>query len=504
LDFGTGSARALVVDTATGQSLGEQVVGYPRGARDAASHGGLSLPPRWVIQQPDDFLQAARALLRWLGTFAAGRDLRIAAIAVSATSCTVLPCLADGTPMTALAEFADEKHAWVKLWKHHAAARYADRVTESGAPFLQRYDGRTSAEWSLAKAMETMDGAPGLWRTTERWIDVADWIGWNLCGAEVRSASIAGCKNRWQPDRGGFPDAEDLESIGPGVSSWLDKLTEPRPLGTVAGPLAGEWRREFGGSAEAPSVGVGVVDAQAAVLGADVTEPGTLVVVAGTSTCHLSLAKRAVAVPGIESVVLGGAVNGLFDYVTGQPATGDMLAWFVGLVGRGGGAGAESVFSSLNRSLLESDGPSPVSVLDWWSGNRTPLARTDLSGVISGLSTTSTAEQIYRGMVEASAMGLRRALELHRTVGPITRIRITGGLSAHPAIMQIYANVLGEQVEVHPCQHGSARGAALWAAAGVGHEVSQPPRVTAYDPVGSEAYVERYAEYRAHGDAAAG
>jgi L-ribulokinase len=500
LDFGTGSARALVVDTGTGQTLGEEVVGYPLGARDAASDGDLALPPQWVIQQPDDFLRAARALLRWLGKFAAGRDLRITAIAVSATSCTVLPCLADGTPMTAVQEFADEKHAWVKLWKHHAAARYADRVSASGAPFLQRYDGRTSAEWSLAKAMETMDGAPHLWRNTERWIDVADWIVWNLCGAEVRSASIAGCKNHWQPDSGGFPQSADLERIGPGVSRWLDKLTEPQPLGTVAGPLTGEWR-DVAGLAEAPFVGVGVVDAQAAVLGADISEPGTLVAVAGTSTCHLSLAKRAVTVPGIESVVFGAAVNGLYDYVTGQPATGDMLAWFVSLLS-GGDAG--DVFSSLNRSLGESDRPGPVSVLDWWSGNRTPLARTDLRGAITGLSTTSTAEQIYRGMVEASAMGMRRALELHRAVGPITRIRITGGLSAHPAIMQTYANVLGERIEVHPCRHGSARGAALWAAACVGQQVSEPPRVATYDPVGSDSYAERYAEYRAHVEAAAG
>lgn len=494
LDFGTGSARALIVDTATGHAIGEKVVNYRRGVRDSAHSQRCELPPQWVIQEPADFTDAARDLLRWVAIFASESDCDIPAIGVTATSCTVLPTQADGEPLLHSDEFSDDLHAYVKLWKHHAAYPYAAQISASGESFLQRYSSKTSAEWSLAKALQTMEEAPRLWAKTVRWIDVADWLVWRLTGVESRSASIAGCKNHWQPDAGGYPTASSLERIYDGASSWLDKLSAPMPLGTVAGQLTTAWRNEVG-LRSAPMVSVGIVDAQAAVLGSDVCDPGTLVVVAGTSTCHVSLSSEAALVPGVESVVYGGAINGQYDYVTGQPATGDMLAWFTSLLGHYGGTPQSGIFASLNEALRSSQGPSPVQVIDWWSGNRTPLARPDLRGSIRELSITSTADEIYRAMVESSAMGVRAALELHRQAGRIERIRFTGGLAAYPEIMQVYADVLSEPLHVHPCQQGSARGAALWAANAIGQAIAYEPDCTVYDPVEPHRYDASYRHY---------
>ena len=164
---------------------------------------------------------------------------------------------------------------------------------------------RTSSEWSLAKAWQVMEEDPGLWAATERWIDLGDWLVWQLTGTERRSASQAGCKNHWQPDQGGYPAAAALDAIAPGLASWRDRLAPPFPLGTLAGPLTPAWR-EATGIAPGVEVAVAVVDAAAAVAGSDVTTPGTLVAAVGTSTCHMSLSAAPVAVPGIESTVFGG------------------------------------------------------------------------------------------------------------------------------------------------------------------------------------------------------
>jgi L-ribulokinase len=497
LDFGTGSARAVVIDLASGAALADRAAAYPTGIIDALSAPHMGLTPRSALQDPGDFLDATGALLSWAGAVAVEQNLEVRTIGISATSCTILPTRADGVPMLRLSEFQGRPHAYAKLWKHHSASPYAERIDAAHPEFLRRYDGRTSPEWSLAKGWQTMEEDPRLWQASERWIDLGDWIVWQLTGMEVRSASYAGCKNHWQPDQGGYPGADSLETICPGLSSWLGKLAPPRRLGTLAGPLTPAWRRRTGLSL-ATEVGVAMVDAEAAVPGSDVTRPGVLVAAIGTSTCHLSLSARPVRVAGIESTVDGAAIDGLFDYSTGQAATGDMLAWFAGLLAAGGRTTSEEVFDRLVAELGQGQGPSPAFALDWWSGCRTPLGRADLGGLIGNLDLATRPVDIYRAMLEAAAMGMRYALDLHRQVADIDEIRITGGIARFPAIMQLYADVLGRPVRASSMTLGSARGAALTAALGAGWSFPGGVSFRDYEPRGHQRYAERYSQYLGH------
>jgi L-ribulokinase len=339
-----------------------------------------------------------------------------------------------------------------------------------------------------------MEEDPELWDATEKWIDVGDWIVWNLTGREVRSASFAGCKNHWQPDRGGFPDSRCLETIQLGLSSWLDKLAEPRPVGTTVGPLTPQWQQTTGIPPTA-RVAVGMVDAEAAVVGSDVDTSGVLVAVMGTSTCHLSLFSRAVHIPGIESTVYGAAVDGLYDYCTGQAATGDMLAWFAGLLAHRSKSTIQEIFTTLIGELDSAAGPSPVAAMDWWNGCRTPLGRADLGGILANLTTTTTPVEIYRAMLESAAMGMRCARDLHKEVGPLHEIRVTGGIARFPTIMQLYADVIGETIRANPTGLGSARGAAVSAAIGTGWQMVQSVGYSDYEPRDSERYMDRYRWY---------
>jgi L-ribulokinase len=495
LDFGTGSARAVLIDLGTGGVVAERTAGYRTGFFDEKTAPGMRLAPHSAIQDPGDFIHAAEELLGWAAQASAGLDLEILAIGISATSCTVLPVLRDGTPLLHTPSFRGRPHAYAKLWKHHAADGYARRIAAARPDFLRRYDNQTSSEWSLAKAWQTMAEDPQLWQSTGRWIDAGDWIVWQLTGGEVRSASYAGCKNHWQPDLGGYPAAASLEAIEPGLSSWLDKLAPPQPVGTSAGPLARQWR-EATGIPSTARVGVAMVDAEAAVPGSDVSTTGVLVATVGTSTCHLSLSVNPMQVQGIESMAYGAAVDGLYDYCTGQAATGDMLAWLVGLLTHGGGQfTSQDVFDALIDELGSTVGPGSVSVMDWWSGCRTPLGRTDLGGSISNITTTTKPVDIYRAMLEAAAMGMRYARDLHHQIGPVHEIRITGGMARFPTIMQLYADIIGQTVRANSTVLGSARGAAVTAANGVGLKVPAGVGYTDYEPRDSERYVDLYRQY---------
>lgn len=494
LDFGTGSARAVLIDLDTGSALSERTVGYQTGVIDDPSAVGINLAAQSAIQDPADFMYATEELLGWAAQEAAGLRLEILTIGVSATSCTVLPTLRDGTPLLHAPAFGGRPHAYAKVWKHHAADAYARRITAAQPDFLRRYDNQTSSEWSLAKAWQTMAEDPGLWQATERWIDVGDWIVWQLTGGEMRSASQAGCKNHWQPDQGGYPQAGRLEAIQPGLSSWLDKLTPPEPVGTPAGPLTRQWQ-QVTGIASTACVAVAIVDAEAAVPGSDVNAPGVLVAAVGTSTCHLSLSTHPAQVPGIESTVYGAAVDGLYDYCTGQAATGDMLAWLAGLLTRCGQSTTKEVFDALICELDRTVGPSPVSVIDWWNGCRTPLGRADLGGRITNITTTTTPVDIYRAMLESAAMGMRYASNLHQKVGPIHEIRVTGGIARFPSIMQLYADIIGQIVRANPKVLGSARGAAVSAATGAGWQVPPSAGYSDYEPRDGERYADRYRQY---------
>jgi len=502
LDFGTGSARAVLIDLGTGGAINERTAGYRTGYLDETTAPGMHLAPHSAIQNPGDFIRAAAELLTWAAEAAADLKLEIRAIGVSATSCTVLPALRDGTPLLHISPFHDRPHAYAKLWKHHAADAYARRIAAAGPAFLRRYDGRTSSEWSLAKAWQTMAEDPKLWEVTERWIDAGDWIVWQLTGREVRSASHAGCKNHWQPDLGGYPEAGSLEAIHPGLSSWLDRLSPPKPVDTLAGPLTRQWQEVTGIPPTAP-VAVALVDAQAALPGSDVSTPGVLVATVGTSTCHLSLSTHPMQVRGIECAAYGAAVDGLYDYCTGQAATGDMLGWFAGLLTRFSRSTTAEVFDALMHELERTAGPGPVSVMDWWSGCRTPLGRADLGGIMANITTATAPVDIYRAMLEAAAMGMRCARDLHQQVGPIHEIRVTGGLARFPAIMQLYADIIGQDIRAGPTVLGSARGAAISAATGAGWEVPPDNGYSDYEPRDSERYADRYGQYTAHIEQAA-
>jgi len=408
----------------------------------------------------------------------------------------VLPATADGTPLALLEAFRRTPHAYVKLWKHHAAEAQAQAINAAHPPFLKYYGGKTSAEWSLAKAWQVLDEAPGVWEATDRWIEGGDWLVWQLAGVEVRSVCQAGYKSHWQPEWGGYPDRRELDRLRPGLGSWVDRLAPPVPVGARAGGLTRFWAEASGIPSDTP-VAVAVIDAHAAVPGIDVRRPGALVLVLGTSTCHMALGTKAHPGPGIAGIVHGGILPGFYGYEAGQAATGDMLAWWVRVLAWAAGASEPAVFGRLNAEAAQLRGPSGLVALDWWNGCRTPLMDAGLKGVLTGLTLGAAPPEIYRALVEATAFGTRTVLEtLEPGVGVIDEIRATGGLTREAFIMQIYADVLDREVLVSATPHATARGAAMHGALAASRDIKSKEVPVRYRPRAAAAYEEAYRAYR--------
>ena len=331
VDFGTLSARALVVRVSDGAEAGTAVSEYPHGVIDRSLAGTGELPPDWALQDPADYTGALAAAVP-----AAIRDAgidpgQVIGIATDFTASTCMPVLADGTPLCQLPGLAARPHAYPKLWKHHAAQPHADRINavahERQEKWINRYGGKISSEWQFAKALQLLDEDFELYQRADRWIEAADWIIWQLCGTETRNACTAGYKGIFQD--GSYPSREYLAALDPRFAGFAaDKLAHPiSPLGARAGGLTPA-AAALTGLPAGIAVAIGNVDAHVTVPAAGPVAAGKMVAIMGTSTCHVMNGAELAEVPGMCGVVDGGIVAGLWGYEAGQSGVGDIFAWF--------------------------------------------------------------------------------------------------------------------------------------------------------------------------------
>lgn len=516
VDYGTLSGRAVVVRVADGAELGTGVHEYRHAVMDTTlAATGAALPPEWALQDARDYVEvlqnAVPAAVR-----AAGIDpADVIGIATDFTASTPLPVTADGTPLSSLDEWRENPHAYVKLWKHHAGQGQADRINalaeERGEAWLPRYGGLISSEWEFAKALQLLEEAPDVYAATDRWIEAADWIVWQLSGTYLRNACTAGYKGIYQD--GAYPDAAFLAALNPGFAGFVDdKLAhEIGRLGQRAGWLTAE-AAAWTGLPEGIAVAVGNVDAHVTAPAAQAVEPGQMVAIMGTSTCHVMNGATLAEVPGMCGVVDGGIVDGLYGYEAGQSGVGDIFAWYVkNQVPASAYAAAEAAGTSIHQYLTDLAADRPVGdhgllALDWHNGNRSVLVDTELSGLVLGMTLTTRPEEVYRALLESTAYGTRRIVEAFAESGvPVTEFIAAGGLIKNPVLMQIYSDVLRMPISTIASEQGPALGSAIHAAvaAGAYADVREAGAamgsrtVAAYtpNPEAADAYDALYADY---------
>ncbi len=480
VDYGTESGRAVLVDVADGSLVAMAVHAYANGVIDEVLPGtGLRLEPDWALQDPYDYLEVLKQTIPAVLEESGVDPADVIGIGIDGTACTIVPAKADGTPLCFLPEWRDHPHAWVKLWKHHAAQPEADQINETarkmGEDWLDRYGGKISSEWYFSKVLQILDEAPEIYQAADRILEAADWVIWQLCGVETRNTCTAGYKAIYQD--GKYPDKDYLAALHPELVNVVETkmLTELAPLGGRAGGLTEE---AAGWTGLKPGIAVAVanVDAHVTVPAAQVVEPGRMVMIMGTSTCHMVLGDSLHNVPGMCGVVDGGIIPGMYGYEAGQSGVGDIFAWFVDhAVPPEYHQAAEAAGMDLHQ-YLESEaakqqpGEHGLLALDWWNGNRSVLVDVDLSGLLIGATLATRAPDIYRALIESTAYGTRVIIEAFDNNGvPITELVAAGGLpEKNQLLMQIYADVTGREFRVIGSTQGPALGSAMHAAVAAG------------------------------------
>jgi len=482
VDFGTLSGRAVIVDVSNGRELATAVHEYGNGVIDQHLPGTRTrLEPDWALQDPNDYLEVFKHAIPEVVKQSGADPADVIGVGIDFTACTMLPTTADGTPLCMLPEWRDQPHAWVKLWKHHAAQLEANQLNEvaRAAGFgriLNRYGGKISSEWFFPKVWQILNEAPAVYAAADRLLEAADWVVWQLTGVETRNSCTAGYKAMWSKTEG-FPPPEFFKALDPRLERVVEEKMSRTilPLGARAGSLTSEaagWTGLQAGTA----VAVANVDAHVSVPAATVTGSGRMVMIMGTSICHMVVGETEQIVPGMCGVVQDGILPDHPGFEAGQSCVGDHFQWFVeNGVPESYEQEARSLGINTNQ-LLEKKaaalqpGESGLLALDWWNGNRSVLVDVDLTGMLLGMTLLTRPEEIYRALIEAVAFGTRLIIETFRDHGvPIRELIATGGLpDRNKLLMQIYADVTGLPMFIPEATQIGALGSAMHGALAAG------------------------------------
>jgi L-ribulokinase len=517
IDFGTNSARALVVRCEDGEEMGSAVAPYRSGRR------GVLLDPadaHLARQNPADYLQSLPASVK--GALAAASRRRgfsaaaIVGIGVDTTGSSPIPVDASNRPLALAKRWRRNLAAQCWLWKDHTSWREAARITEAASrmrpKFLAKCGGRYSSEWFWSKIWHCLQTAPGVFAAAHSWVELADWIPSVLAGVDdptrvVRGICAAGHKALYSDEWGGLPDKRFLASLDPRLAALRDRLYQKAHDATVpAGTLDALWAARLGLPPGIP-IAIGEFDVHYGAIACGVRE-GTLVKVIGTSTCDcavVSLKKRVADIPGICGIVPGAILPGYYGIEAGQSAVGDIFSWWVETV-CGGDAALHDKLTA--EASLQEPGASGLVALDWHNGNRTVLVDPRLTGLLVGCTLHTTRAEIYRSLIEATAFGARMIIERIRSHGvPVRRIVCAGGIAEkNRLLMQIYADVTGCTLHVsgsgQACALGSAISAAVLSGAHRDFPAAQhamvrlAPESYRPDPRRRRVYDRLYAQYR--------
>jgi L-ribulokinase len=462
-DFGTQSCRLIIVNIKNGQVVAEGEEKYPNGVITENLPGSdKALPHGWCLQDPDNYIEAMSNISKKLLSETGICNEDIIGIGTDFTNCTMMPMDKSGNVLCQKEEFRDNPHSWVKLWKHHAAQQYAEEIesyARLNTEWLVEYGNNVSSEWFFPKLLQIYREAPEIYEAADIFIEAADWIVFKMTGNLIRNSATLGVNCFWSPERG-YPDKTFFYDIEPG----LENVIEEKMKGSIAvvGSYAGHLTQEFAeklGLATKTVVSVGHGDSEVAACGTTNVEPGTMIMVMGTSTCHQMIYSSKKGIQGISSVVRDGMIPGYYAYESGQPAVGDIFEWYANVIGSD-----ISILNHLEHKASElKAGESGLIALDWFNGNRSILTNYDLTGMIMGLTLSTTNEEIYRSLLESTAFGTKVIIDGYESNGiRVNKVIASGGLPRKSKLlMQIYADVLNKKVLVPLSTNNSALGAAV-------------------------------------------
>lgn len=518
LDYGSRSCRGILADIRDGHILAQGEMAYPHGILDRELPDGTPLKGSWSLQHPGDYLTVLHRIIPELLDKSRIPAEEIIGIGIDFTASTVIPLDADFRPLCQT--YPSRPHAWPKLWKHHGASLQAEKLTAAceNTDYLDRYGGKISSECLTAKVIQVFEEDREIYDAASSFVEAMDYVTSILCGAPVFGGSVAAAKAFYSRESG-YPDDAFFASIHPGLAALpREKLMERYGNHKLAWPwekagtLCPEMAEKLG---LCPGIAVAgpQMDAYAAMPGLGIARPGVMLLVVGTSTGVMLLNQEKRPVEGTTACLPHTYYPHVWGYGSGQASAGDAFGWYVeNCVPERYAIAAREKGISLHQHLTElaaalAPGECGLIALDWLGGNRSCLGNPNLSGMILGLTLQTKPEHIYRGLLEATAFGLRTILEAYRAAGvAVEEIWACGGIpNKNPLLMRIYADVLDMPLHVSACTQAPALGSAIYAAAAAdcgdifdmaAAMGDRSCRIYEPDPENRARYDDLYREYR--------
>jgi xylulokinase len=407
VDVATAAVRVTAVRAGTGEVAATASAPLPAPA----------VPAPGCQEQPPVHAAVVRSVLRALTGRLGARAAGVGALAVTATSGSVVATDAGGVPRGPVLLYADQR----------GAARVGAAL---GRP--------VGASSTLGRLAELAEQDPA-----GRYLHVPDVVVADLTGRLVSDTSHA-LKAGIDPVAARWP-AEPLAAAGVAPGS-LPELVHP---GTVVGAVRPRVAAELG-LPTGVRVVAGMTDGCTAQLAAGAVAPGRTTGVLGTT-----LVLKGVAADEVTG--FGGAV-----YSHLAP---DGLWWPGGASNTGAGAldGVPDLAAADADAARQ--GPSPWTAYPLpGTGERFPFVRPDATGFLLGPGTPSPLQR-HRALLDGVAFVERLGLERLAALGVGSADhRVVGGGSGSPVWTAIRASVLGRPVS-RPAEPSSAFGAAVLAAA---------------------------------------
>ncbi len=479
IDYGTQSARAELINVLNGHVEDIVEVMYPHGVMTEEIPTGKKLGQDWALQDGEDYYQMLLSAVRKLLSDTDISPEDIIGIGVDTTACTMIPIGSNLEPLSSDEKYRDRPNAYVKLWKHHAAQKYADILNmvaeEREESFLKRYGGKISSEWTVPKVMQIVYEDPDLYDATYSFCDIADWLNYKMTGILAKNNVMAGFKSMLLED--GYPSDDFFSALHPKLAGFItNKLKgEVLHIGGTVGYVSEEFSNASG-LMRTTAVAVSQTDAGAVPIALGMGKEGQMIMSIGTSTCHFLLGKTLRDVPGICGSIFDGAVPGFYAYEAGQASVGDAFSWFIkNFVGTELRKEAEEKGKSIYSLLAEKasrhrPGSTGLVAIDWFNGNRSTLVNVDLSGVIMGMKLDTKVEDVYRAILESTAFGTKKIIDNFRAHGvPVTELYACGGIpKKDPFMMQMYADICNCRINVSGESLAAAYGSAVLGAVAAG------------------------------------
>lgn len=499
LDYGTDSARAVIVNAETGKTIATAVKYYPRWKEGKYCNPSINQ----YRQHPQDYIDVLIATVREaLAECPEGTAEKVVGIAFDTTGSTPVFTDKNGVPLSMLPEFAENPNAMFVLWKDHTAVNEAAEINALCKKWdidYSAYEGGIySSEWYWAKALHVLREDEAVRKAAYSIVEHCEWLPALLTGVSsskdiVRSRCACGHKAMWHPKWGGLPSEEFLTELDPLLAGFRERLfTDTETADKPVGHLTEEWAEKLGLTTNVVVAG-GAFDCHMGAVGAGVT-PHTFVRVIGTSTCDVMVASYEEIgdnlIKGICGQVDGSVIPGMIGLEAGQSAFGDVYAWFKKVLEfplKNILAKSSIIDEETKKKLIEETSDriipeltaeaekipmeeSTIIATDWINGRRTPDANQMLKGSITGLSLGSDAPRIFRALVEATAFGGKAIVDRFRNEGvKIDNVIGIGGIALKsPFVMQTLSDVLNMPVKVCNTDQACALGAAMFAATAAG------------------------------------